>query len=136
MTFTGQLRFPSGAVLQFASSFAAVPGWEMQIVGGNGMIRLDHPYLNQVGSSATIDLVSGGTVGGATFGDSTEHLDREQIRFEDCNAYRDEVENVEAVILDGAAPAISTEFSRANVAAIEALYQSARAGGTVAVEGE
>ena len=136
MTFTGQLRFPSGAVLQFASSFAAVPGWEMQIVGGKGMIHLDHPYLNQVGSSATIHLVSGGTAGGATFGDSTEHLDREQIRFEDCNAYRDEVENVEAVILDGAAPAISTEFSRANVAAIEALYQSARAGGTVAVEGE
>ena len=134
MTFAGQLRFPSGAVLQFASSFAAIPGWEMQIVGSAGMIRLDHPYLNQVGSSATIDLVRGGPAGGATFGDSTEHLDREQILFEKCDAYRDEVANVEAVLLDGADPAISIEFSRANVAVIQALYQSARSGGTVSLE--
>ena len=93
MSFAGQLLFPSGAVLQFTSSFATVPNWEVHFLGSDGLIRLDHPYLNRVGSGATVDMLRGGGAAQVTFGDSTDHLIAERIHYEDCNAYRDEVEN-------------------------------------------
>ena len=53
--------------------------------------------------------------GRETFGDSTDHLVAERVRYEDCNAYRDEVANFVEVILDAAEPAIQIPFSRGNV---------------------
>ena len=50
------------------------------------------------------------------------------------NAYRDEVESMAATVLDGAEPVISLADSRANVAAVTALYRSAREGRPVAVQ--
>ena len=64
--------------------------------------------------------------GRETFGDSTDHLVAERVRYEDCNAYRDEVANFVEVILDAAEPAIPIPFSRGNVATVAGLYQSAQ----------
>ena len=105
------------------------------LLGSDGMIRLDHPYLNQVGSAANVEVYHGGGAGKTTFGDSTEHLEVERIEYENCNAYADEVNNVEAVLLDDGAATIPVSFSRGNVAAITALHRAAREHCVVEING-
>lgn len=136
LSFTGQMRFASGLVAQFTSSFEAVPQWKVDILGSNGTLSLDHPWQNQVGEPGHIHVLRGGAASTekSTFGDSTDHLENETIRFEGDNAYRMEVESMAACILDGAAPVISLDDSRGNIATLVALYTAARENRVVQVE--
>ena len=53
--------------------------------------------------------------------------------YEEVNAYQDEVESMASSLLDGTPPEISLSDSRANIAVVMALYQSAREGQVVKV---
>jgi hypothetical protein len=55
-------------------------------------------------------------------------MQEETFAFENVNGYRCEVEALTATVLDGAEPIVALADSRGNIAAIVALYQSARTG--------
>ena len=129
LTFVGQMRFHTGTVGQFFSSFQAVRRTEADLIGSRGIIHLDQPWLSNTGELASVriaredDLRQRGTFGSTPGGPVTETL-----AFENVNAYQDEVDAMVASILDGADPVISLEDSRDNVATLAALYRSAREG--------
>jgi predicted dehydrogenase len=133
MDFGGQLRFASGPLAQFTSSFQTVPHWEAKLIGSQGTIHLDLPWLNRVGATARVLVLRGGGAEQETFGDGTEHLDIEEYSYESCDAYFCEVEAMAASILDGAPTTITPEDSRGNVATLVALYASARESRVVAL---
>ena len=81
---------------------------------------------------ATVRLVrEGGTREATTFGDGLRNRRAERKVYAGVNAYQDEVESMAATVLDGAEPVVTLEDSRANVAAVTALYRSAREGRSV-----
>jgi predicted dehydrogenase len=136
LSFAGHLRFASGAVTQFFSSFQSAPHARVDILGCSGRIALDLPYLNKVDVVSQVRIWrAGGSRPAGTFGDSPASLDEELLTYENVNAYQNEIEAVVASILDGAPPVVPLEDSRDNVAALNALCQSAREGGPIRLEG-
>lgn len=126
LSFGGQMRFASGALAQFFSSFQAVPQANVDIIGSAGSMHLDLPFLNKVGIDAHLRIRRVGqerSVG--TFSDSSSS-EEELLTFENVNAYRDEVVAMAASILDGMPPVVSLADSRDNVATLVALCASAR----------
>lgn len=129
LTFAGQLRFASGAVGQLYCSFQALPHSEGDIVGSRGMVHLDLPWVNRMGVTANVSVVrTAGAQGDATFSDVAEGSEAETLVFENVNGYQDEVDAMEAGILDGAEPAVPLAHSRDTVATVVALHRSAREG--------
>lgn len=127
LSFAGQMRFASGALTQFFSSFQAVAQTEVDLIGSAGTIHLDLPYLTKVGVTSRVRIcraVGSRSVG--TFGDALPQFEEETLTYENVNAYQDEVEAMVACILDGAGPVVSLADSRGNVATLEALCASAR----------
>jgi predicted dehydrogenase len=110
--FYGQLRFPGGRVALFDSGFRLPFRMEMEIVGVEGSLSV--PMAFKPGLQAAITLRRG-----------EEEM---RIAIAAQELYRGEVEDMADAALDGKAPRISLEHSRANVAAICALYASARSG--------
>jgi predicted dehydrogenase len=134
LSFSGQMRFACGALTQFFSSFQAVPQANVDLVGSNGSIHLDLPYVNKVGVTSRVRICRAGenrSVG--TFGDASSELDEEILTYENVNGYQHEVEAMAACVLDGAEPVVSLADSRGNVATLEALCASARDGRPVRV---
>ena len=132
VSFTAHMRFATGMTAQFQCGFDAMPHTEADIVGSMGMIHLDLPWVNRPGESGNVRIVRIGQdpqPGG--FGDSPADAETETLTYENVDPYRDQMAAVVATILDGAAPVISAEDSRRNIAVIEALYRSARTGGVV-----
>lgn len=124
LTFTGQLRFATGALAQIASSFQVTPYWKAEVIGSKGRILLDHPWLNRVGETAHLTILRERGTGGETFGDVAD-IEEQTSTYEKPNAYQCELEAVEASILDGDDPVISLQDSRGNAATLAALVQSA-----------
>ena len=116
LTFTGQLRFASGALAQIASSFQVTAYWNAEVIGSKGRILLDHPWLNRIGQTAHLTILREGEGKGETFGDSAAGIEEQTITYEKPNAYQCELEAVEASILDGDEPVISLDDSRGNAA--------------------
>jgi predicted dehydrogenase len=113
-TFVGTMRFTNGAHAQFDSGFHAPFRTNMEIVGSEGVIVIPRPfkpndketfYVGPAGDQLEPVQVSG-----------PEHL------------YIGEVEDLFDAVVNGAAPRVSLQDSRNNVAAILALLQSAREG--------
>ena len=125
LTFTGQMRFASGALAQIASSFQVTPYWNAAVIGSKGRILLDHPWLNRIGETAHLTILREGEADGETFGDSAAGIEEQTVAYENPNAYRCELEAAEASILDGGEPVISLADSRGNAATLAALLQSA-----------
>lgn len=131
LSFAGQMRFASGALTQFFSSFQAAPQSDVDIIGSAGRIQLELPYLNKVGVSTTVRIERIGEKRAAgTFSDAAP-FEEEIVRYDNVNGYRCEVDSMIASILDGAAPVVPLSDSRANVATLEALCTSAREGHAV-----
>lgn len=129
MSFSGHLKFSTGAFFHFFSSFASFTQVDADLLGTAGYLHLDLPWVNRVNQSANLRLVrEAGGREASTFGDGLGNRKTERRVFVDVDAYQDEVESMAATVLDGAAPVISLEDSRANVAAITALCRSAREG--------
>lgn len=119
LSFAGQLRFLPDVVTQFFCSIETAAHREFSILGTEGFLRLDQPWLHDVGKSASIFL-------------ERHDAERRAIVFEAVEPYRCQVEGMAAAVLDDARPTVSLASSRANVTTIETLFESARSGRPVA----
>jgi len=111
-SFFGQLRFAEDVYGQFDSSFVMPPHAHMEFVGSDATLVVPKPYKPY--QNEKIFLVQDGKT--------------ETIKIKGEELYLGEVEDMVDAILLGKAPRISLEDSRANVAAILALLESAGTG--------
>jgi predicted dehydrogenase len=118
VTFVGQMRFPSGAVAQIASSFNTPFRARVELVGEAGSIRISNPFSPKLNEHITIDR-----------GEQKEKLDIPGMPL-----YLGEVEDMAEAILNGRPPRISLSDSRANVAVIQTLLKSARLGQPITLD--
>lgn len=118
-TFVGTLRFGDDVYAQFDSGFRAPFRMNMEIVGSEGLIVVPRPFKPTAHETIYIGKAS----------DQLEPLTLEGPEL----LYLGEVEDMYDAIVHGHAPRISLQDSRANVAAIVALLQSAREGRPVAL---
>jgi xylose dehydrogenase (NAD/NADP) len=118
-TFIGQMHFPGGLLAQFDCGFAA-PGRErIEIVGNDGTLVLDSPFLPAPdGPAPTLTRWHG--------------RDATIIDVASVDQYAAEVDDLTAAVLDGSPPRIDLAFSRGNIAALVALARAARAHGSPA----
>ena len=114
-TFVGSLHFADGVYGQFDSSFVIPHHAYMEIVGSEATLIVPKPF--KPGLNEKIFLVREGKT--------------ETIKVKGQDLYLGEVEDMVDAILLGKAPRISLEDSRANIAAIKALFESARTGAAV-----
>ena len=129
MSFSAQMRFPTGTLVQFFSSFQAFAHIEADFLGTEGRIHADIPWTNRIGASANVRITrSGNTEGESTFSDSLEGHMTETKTYENMNAYQCEVDSMTESVLNGAEPVISLADSWKNVATIVALHKSAQVG--------
>jgi predicted dehydrogenase len=117
LTFVGQLRFASGVLAQFDCSFAIPLHWDMEIFGSEASLKVLSPFKPQVNEKLLL-----------TRGDDTETL-----KVKGQELYLGEVEDMADAILLGRDSRISLDDSRANVATILALLESARIGKPVSL---
>lgn len=111
-TFTGMLRFPDNIHAQIDCSFRATFRTHVEIVGSEGTISVPHPF--KPGTAEHIIITRGDT--------------SERIAIHGQELYLGEVEDMADAVLLGRPPRISLEDSRANVAALVALLESAETG--------
>jgi predicted dehydrogenase len=124
------LEFTSGALGVIAATTVSWPGWQkrLEICGSTGSARLEDDRLTQwqfanprdEDAQWTRDI--GGSAadsGGATRADSISHW-----------GHRRQIEDFIDSISSGRAPAVDGREARKSVAIIEAIYRSARSGGT------
>lgn len=111
-TFIGQMRFADNIHMQFDCSFAIPFHSFMEIIGSEGTLNIPNPFKPNVDEKIYL------TRDGKT----------ETIKIKGQELYIGEVEDMADAILHGKEPRISLEDSRANVAVICALLESARMG--------
>ncbi|HLO17538.1 MAG TPA: Gfo/Idh/MocA family oxidoreductase [Anaerolineales bacterium] len=116
-TFVGQLRFDHDIYAQFDCSFVIPLHWFMEIVGSEGTLNIPSPFKPETDEKIYL-----------TRGNKTE-----TIKIKGQELYIGEVEDMADAILLGHKPRISLEDSRANVAAISALLESAHLGKSIAI---
>jgi xylose dehydrogenase (NAD/NADP) len=114
-TFVGQLHFAEDVYGQFDSSFVIPFHAYMEIVGSEATLIIPEPF--KPGLNGKIFLVRDGKT--------------ETIKVKGQELYLGEVEDLTDAVLLGKTPRVSLEDSRANVATITALLQSARTGAVV-----
>jgi predicted dehydrogenase len=111
-TFVGQLRFERDVLMQFDSSFVIPFHSFMEVVGSEGTLNIPKPFKPGVNEQVFL-----------TREDKTE-----VIKVPGQELYLGEVEDMADAVLLGRAPRIALEDSRANVAVIRALLESAHSG--------
>jgi D-xylose 1-dehydrogenase (NADP+, D-xylono-1,5-lactone-forming) len=112
-TFAGLLRYDNGVLGTFDCGFRQQFRTQAEVAGTEGTLLVKRPFLTTPESRL---LLRRGLDG------------EEEITVPEANAYQCEVEALTAAVLDGAALPVPLESSRANVAALVALYESARQG--------
>jgi xylose dehydrogenase (NAD/NADP) len=117
LTFAGAMRFANGVLAQFDSSFQSAERWSAEVIGSRGSLYLDEPWRHRPEARAVIRLQRGGG--------------EEKVIVENRNAYLCEVEALTDRILYGAEPPYSLADSQANIATINALFESAQRGEAV-----
>jgi len=110
LLYAGQLNFPGGVITQFDCSFITPSKSLIEIIGNKGRITISEPY--KPGKRTKILLERDGQT--------------QDIWIDGAELYRGEIEDLENAILLRKPPRISLDDSRGNIAAIEALHQSAR----------
>ncbi len=116
-TFAGLLRCPDGVLGTVACSFRLPYHTQAEVRGTAGTLVVEQPFA--VGPESRIRLLRGESV--------------EEIPAPADEPYRCEVEALTAAVLDGAPLAVPLSASLAHVAALTALYESARQGRPVPV---
>jgi predicted dehydrogenase len=116
-TFVGQMRFENDVYAQFDSSFVTPLRAFMEIIGSEGTLSIPMPFKPQLEEKIYLTRA--------------EHTETIQIKGREL--YLGEVEDMADAILLGREPRISLADSRANVAVIRALLESARSGKSVSV---
>lgn len=115
--FAAQLHFPDDVYAQFDCSVKIPYHVFMEIVGDEATLIIPNPY--NPGVKETLYLTRGGKV--------------ETIVVKGTGSYIGEVEDMADAILLGKPPRVSLADSRANTAAILALFESARTGKPVTI---
>jgi predicted dehydrogenase len=111
------MRFDHGIYAQFDSSFAIPSHSFIEIVGGEAALNIPRPFKPE--TDEKIYLTRGEKI--------------ETIKIKGQELYIGEVEDLADAILLGREQRISLDDSRANVAVIRALLESARTGKPVSV---
>ncbi len=111
-SFAGQMRFPGGALAQFDSGFRAPYRTFMEIIGSEAMLEIPVPFKPQFNEKMILRRGAEAT----------------EIFTPGAALYLGEVEDLADCILLGKTPRISLADSRANLAALLALAESARRG--------
>jgi D-xylose 1-dehydrogenase (NADP+, D-xylono-1,5-lactone-forming) len=119
-TFVGQMRFENDILAQIDSSFVIPFHAFMEIIGSEGTLNIPSPF--KPGAEEKIYLTRGDKV--------------ETIKIKGQELYSGEVEDMADVILLGKDPRVALDDSRANVAVICALLESARLGKPVSIRPE
>jgi xylose dehydrogenase (NAD/NADP) len=110
--FAGLLRYAGGVLGAFDCSFQRPFRVEAEVLGAEGTLAVERPYL--ITAESRLRLRRG---------------DQEEvISLPAADPYQCEVESFVAAVLEGAPLPVPLESSRANVAALAALYASARQG--------
>ena len=129
LSFSAQMQFPNGTLVQFFSSFQSFAHIEADFLGTEGKIYADIPWANHIGVTSNVQVTRSGNIEGtSTFSDSMEGRTTDTKTYENMNAYQCEVNSMVESILYGAEPIISLADSWKNVATIVALHESARIG--------
>jgi D-xylose 1-dehydrogenase (NADP+, D-xylono-1,5-lactone-forming) len=116
-SFFGQMRFLGDVYAQFDCGFRTPFRTHLEVIGSEGTITVPSPF--KPGLNEKIKLEREGKT--------------ETIKMPIQELYIGEVEDMADVILLGKAPRVSLADSRANVAAIVALLESAKSGKAVAL---
>src|SRR5438093_2818325 len=112
-TFIGQLLFAGGVLAQFDCGFAAPDRERMEIVGSDATLVLDAPFLPAPdGPPPSVTMWRG--------------REATPIEVASVGQYREEVEDLMSVILDGRAPRLDLGSSRGNISTLVALDRAAR----------
>ncbi len=114
-SFFGQMKFPGNVFAQFDSGFQTAFRTHFEIVGSDGAIMVPAPF--KPGLNEKIHLLRN---------DQTE-----KIAIPKQELYIGEVEDMADCILLGKSPRVTMADSRANVATIVALLESAKTGSPV-----
>ena len=129
MSFSAQMQFPTGTLVQFFSSFQSFAHIEADFLGTEGRIFADIPWANHIGASANVQVTrSDDAEETSTFSDSIEGHTTDTRTYENMNAYQCEIDSMVESVLNGAEPVISLADSWNNIATIVALHESARTG--------
>jgi xylose dehydrogenase (NAD/NADP) len=115
--FAGLLRYGSGALGVFDCGFRHENRSEAEVIGTKGMLVLEQPY--PMGPNTRLMLRRNGK--------------QETIARAEVDPYQCEVEALTAAVLDGKPVPVPLTSSRANVATLLALYESARRGEPVSL---
>ena len=118
-TFIAQMRFPGDIFAQFDCSFAIPFRTSMEILGSQGRLAIPIPF--KPGEKEHIYLT-----------DPQDVTDTITIKGQEL--YSGEVEDMADAVLLGRPPRVSLADSRANVATILALFESARTGRPVTLK--
>jgi len=121
VTFTGQMRFPNEVFAQFDCSFRTPFRTAVEVVGSTGIIQVDNPWKSRPQEPILLTRFDSAEK-------TTSYDETETIIAPDMLLYLGEVEDMADAVLLGKPPRISLADSRANVATILALLQSARQG--------
>jgi xylose dehydrogenase (NAD/NADP) len=116
-TFVGQMRFDHDVHAQFDCSFAIPFHSFMEIVGSQGTLSIPSPFKPETNEKIYL----------------TRDEKTETIKIKGQELYLGEVEDMADAILLGRDPRISLDDSRANVAVICGLLESARSGKPVSI---
>jgi predicted dehydrogenase len=111
-SFAGLLRYKSGVLGVFDCGFHTPWRSEAQVFGTEGTLTIRQPYA--INGESKILLRRGS--------------EEEEVSVRDIEVYRCEVDALTAAVLDGVPLPLPLASSRANVATISALYESARCG--------
>jgi predicted dehydrogenase len=109
--FSGQMHYSGGRTAQFTCSFMTAYHTFVEVLGTDGRLVLTEPFLMNLG--------------GAHIMVYPPESEPREIPVPEEYLYNGEVEDMQAAILDGAAPYLSLEESRNHIRTIVALYESA-----------
>jgi D-xylose 1-dehydrogenase (NADP+, D-xylono-1,5-lactone-forming) len=115
--FVAQLRFPEDVYAQIDCSMRLPYHTFVEIIGDKATLNIPHPYNPE--ASERLYLSVDGKI--------------DPIKFKGPDTYISEVEDMADAICDGKTPRVTLADSRANTAAIMALFESARTGKPVTV---
>ena len=118
-TLVAQMRFPGDVYAQFDCSFILPFRASMEVLGTEGGLAIPTPF--KPGEKEHIYLTN-------------PHDVTDTITIKGQELYSGEVEDMADAVLLGKAPRVSLADSRANVAAILALFESARTGKPVVIK--
>jgi xylose dehydrogenase (NAD/NADP) len=109
--FNGHMHYTDGRMAQFSCSFMSPMHAYVEVLGTNGRLTLTEPFRIGLGDTHLLfDSVEG---------------DQIEIPVPEEYLYNGEIEDMQAAILDGAAPYLKLEETRNHVRTILALYDSA-----------